>query len=32
MSKTTNKFFPEVHERAVRMVMDHEGASYLPRV
>jgi transposase-like protein len=25
MSKTTNKFFPEVHERAGWMVMDHEG-------
>jgi transposase-like protein len=25
MSKTTNKFSPEVRERAVRMVMDHEG-------
>ena len=25
MSKTTNKFFPEVRERAVRMVIDHEG-------
>ena len=24
-SKTTNKFSPEVRERAVRMVMDHEG-------
>jgi len=23
-SKTTNKFAPEVHERAVRMVFDHE--------
>ena len=23
-SKTTNKFSPEVRERAVRMVMDHE--------
>ncbi len=25
MSKTTNKFFPEVRARAVRMVLDHEG-------
>jgi transposase len=25
MSKTTNKFGPEVRERAVRMVLDHEG-------
>ena len=25
MSKTTNKFSAEVHERAVRMVLDHEG-------
>ena len=25
MSKTTNKFAPEVHARAVRMVLDHEG-------
>lgn len=25
MSKTTNKFAPEVRERAVRMVLDHEG-------
>ncbi|WP_442802129.1 hypothetical protein [Sphingobium sp. CR2-8] len=24
MSKTTNKFAPEVHESAVRMVIDHE--------
>ncbi|RYY05362.1 MAG: IS3 family transposase, partial [Alphaproteobacteria bacterium] len=24
MSKTTNKFAPEVSERAVRMVLDHE--------
>ena len=24
MSKTTNKFAPEVRERAVRMVVDHE--------
>ena len=24
-SKTTNKFFPEVRARAVRMVLDHEG-------
>ena len=24
MSKTTNKFAPEVRERAVRMVIDHE--------
>ncbi len=23
--KTTNKFSPEVHARAVRMVLDHEG-------
>ncbi len=25
MSKTTNKFSPEVRQRAVRMVLDHEG-------
>ena len=25
MSKTTNKFSPEVRERAVRMVLDGEG-------
>ncbi len=25
MSKTTNKFAPEVRERAVRMVLNHEG-------
>ena len=25
MSKTTNKFSPEVRARAVRMVQDHEG-------
>jgi len=25
MSKTTNKFSPEVRERAVRMVIEHEG-------
>ena len=25
MSKTTNKFSPEVRERAVRVVLDHEG-------
>ncbi len=25
MSKTTNKFAPEVRERAVRMVLDHKG-------
>lgn len=24
MSKTTNKFSPEVRERAVRLVLDHE--------
>jgi len=24
MSKTTNKYVPEVRERAVRMVLDHE--------
>ena len=24
-SKTTNKFAPDVRERAVRMVLDHEG-------
>ena len=24
-SQTTNKFSPEVRERAVRMVFDHEG-------
>jgi transposase-like protein len=26
MSKTTNKFFPEVRERAVRLVLDSEAA------
>jgi transposase len=25
MSKTTNKFSPEVRDRAVRMVLDHKG-------
>ncbi len=25
MSKTTNKFAPEVRDRAVRMVLDHGG-------
>jgi transposase-like protein len=25
MSKTTNRFAPEVHERAVRLVLDQEG-------
>jgi transposase len=25
MSKTANKFSPEVRARAVRMVLDHEG-------
>ena len=25
MSKTTNKFAPEVRDRAVRMVLDHSG-------
>jgi transposase-like protein len=25
MSKTTNKFAPEVRDRAVRMVLDHEN-------
>jgi transposase-like protein len=25
MSKTTNKFAPEVRERAIQMVLDHEG-------
>ena len=25
MSKTTNKFSPEVRTRAVRLVLDHEG-------
>ncbi len=24
MSKTTNKFSPEIRQRAVRMVLDHE--------
>jgi len=27
MSKTTNKYAPEVRERAVRMVLDHERAN-----
>jgi hypothetical protein len=26
MSKTTNKFSPEVRARAVRLVLDHEGS------
>jgi transposase len=25
MSKTTNKYSPEVRERSIRMVLDHEG-------
>ena len=25
MSKTTNRFSPEVRARAVRLVLDHEG-------
>ena len=25
MSKTTNRYSPEVRERAIRMVLDHEG-------
>lgn len=25
MSKTTNKFAPEVRQRAIRMALDHEG-------
>jgi transposase-like protein len=25
MSKTTNKFSPEVKQRAIRLVLDHEG-------
>lgn len=25
MSKTTNKFSPEVRQRAIRMVLDHEA-------
>ncbi len=25
MSKTTNKFSPEVRDRAIRMVLDHEA-------
>jgi len=25
MSKTTNEFSPEVRERAIRMVLDHQG-------
>jgi len=25
MKKTTNKYFPEVRERAVRMVLDNQG-------
>lgn len=30
MSKTANKFAPEVRDRAVRMEMDH-GGEYMPR-
>jgi transposase len=30
MSKTTNKFSPEVRARAVRMVLDHEGEHVSP--
>ena len=30
MSKTTNKFSPEVRARAVRMVLDHES-EYISR-
>ena len=29
MSKTTNKFSPEVRARAVRMILDHEGEAAL---
>ncbi len=29
MSKTTNKFSPEVRARSVRMVLDHEGGTPL---
>ena len=29
MSKTTNKFSPEVRDRAVRMVLDHEAGAPL---
>ena len=29
MSKTTNKFSPEVRQRAVRLVLDHEAS--IPR-
>ena len=29
MSKTTNKFSPEVRAQAVRMVLDHEGSTPL---
>ncbi|MGN7715120.1 hypothetical protein [Agrobacterium radiobacter] len=31
MSKTTNKFSPEVRARAVRMVLDHQGEYELGR-
>ena len=27
MGKTTNKFSPEIRERAVRMVLDHQNVS-----
>ena len=32
MSKTTNKFAPEVRERAVRLVLDQEHATSLGRL
>ena len=32
MSKTTNKFSPEVRERAIRMVLDHTGEQDETRV
>lgn len=28
-SRTTNRFSPEVRDRAVRLVLDHEGGSFL---
>ena len=29
MSKTTNKFSPEVRERAVRLVLDNRGSAWV---